>query len=211
MEPIIQILSNTPFLWIEDYSIWVQCLPVSKIQFEEFICSQPDHKFDENWYYEILQLNGRTSTRSISKLEYWKLFITGIFPNEAQEFIEWFGENVRLPTIEEWINIFLYLDQQPAYPGLFSNKVTGRMATILNRFDEFLSEKPASTLADQLLMSGGIVEWAKDNEKWVGIGQPNSQFYISLALNPRKKLYEIPLAPNKKRMRAYGIRLIKVG
>ncbi|MBK9210258.1 MAG: hypothetical protein IPL71_18990 [Anaerolineales bacterium] len=98
-------------IWVEEIQAYVHWLPVTKIEFEIFLSSASNNKFNDHWYEDILTLNERISPKNLDKRNYHKLFLTGVFPSEVLEFIYWLNENDKhnyysIPTSDEWISTY---------------------------------------------------------------------------------------------------------
>src|SRR5438128_864257 len=102
-----------PMIWVKDLGAHLHFLPVTKYQFEHFLCERFSAAFDQGWYAQLLALNGRVSPRRIEAGNYWKAFLTGALPAEAATFAEWCGEAdaggkavYQVPTPEEWFKAY---------------------------------------------------------------------------------------------------------
>jgi hypothetical protein len=177
-------------IWVAPLGAYVHWLPVTKLQFELFLCDQPSNRFDQDWYNELLRVHvqgesaseieiGRVSPSMIRRDNYFKAFLTGIRPSEIAPFISWLDEsqdgNFDLPTDEEWRTICDELCRTPeikieeAFRDLPQSP---RMRTLLTRIDAVArdivaspaSGQPSTTLVtcgDQMLLRNGIMEWVR--------------------------------------------------
>ncbi|MDW8300071.1 MAG: hypothetical protein RML95_12130 [Anaerolineae bacterium] len=210
-----------PMLWLEPLGFYIHWLPITKIQFEYFLCSAPDARFDEAWYDEILELNPRLSPSQLRRDNYWRAFLTGIKPSEVQHFAQWCGENYEIPTLEDWFEAYKYLKSQaPASDSemqqLLSELRNERARMILKKLETetqhaFRESQIQRTLADQMLMRLGAMEWVHTPNRrtnWGGMGQPHPLFF-SMIFTPDNGNPSLPNNPNEDRLYYYGFRLIK--
>jgi hypothetical protein len=208
--------SGFPMIWVEEIG-FVHWLPVTKVQMEYFLCEPPaDKDYNESWYKELLDLNGRISPWQAKQKDYWKLFLTGIKPEEAQYFAEWCGEDYRIPTLEEWNKIYRKFKEEGALADLASLfKLSGRAGAIVDKIDEIgkkrFSNAPGERkAADQMLLRYGVMEWvevASRGNNWGGMGITDQAFY-SVIRNMDSGTPEIPRNVGERRIRVYGFRLI---
>ena len=192
--PLIYDKTGSPLIGIKKMKLFVHVLPVTKVQFEKFIAEVNLPDFSDEWYENILKLNSRVSYKKFTEENYWKLFITGIYPEEAMKFAEYLGNDYRLPDVDEWREIYRYFK----YSSLHF-KVKGKPG-ILKRLEKFIG----NDLFSLTLMEKGIAEWVKEGRKYVGVGKPDSNFQQS-ALKP---LYD-KIDPVGERLSYVGFRLVK--
>lgn len=206
-----------PLVWISAIDAYVGWLPVTKIQFEYFLCAQPDNRFDADWYEKVLALNPRISPHQIRPKNYWQAFMTGIVPSEAESFVDWCGDDYRLPTLEEWFDIYEALKlQPPAGPeivgqmGALSERAAELIRRVTESSDSVLTEAGyQKTMADSLLMRLGVMEWVehrRDGMEWGGMGETPSSFHGSL-FTPDNGSPSVPHHP-EERLYYYGMRII---
>lgn len=211
-----------PMVYIDELDAYIHWLPVTKIQFEQFICAQPSAQFGEAWYSEVLQLNGRVTPSSVRDTNYWQSFITGILPRETQNFARWCGEGYSLPTLEDWFTAYKALKAQPPesrpIADLFASeykRLSDRTRTLLTRLDNASTRacKDADyerTLADQMFLRLGIMEWVEVNDQrsqWGGMGETNSRLHGNL-FTPDHGQASRPNQPETNRLHYYGFRLL---
>lgn len=207
-----------PMVWVEEADLFVHWLPVTKIQFEFFLCDAPDNRFNASWYDTILHLNPRVTPNAVGISNYWGVFLSGITPTESRIFARWCGEGYRLPTIAEWNKIYKNLSQKRPVPNMFQQteqKFEPRARTVIDKL-EGISEQAIKeygydrTLADQMLMRMGVMEWVEsDNLRyhWGGMGETYSSFHSSL-FTPNNEQPQAPNNPEEQRLRYYGLRLV---
>lgn len=211
--------SGFPMVWIDTIEAYMHWLPVTKVQFEDFLCDAPDRHFDAEWYDEVLFLNPRISPNAIRANNYWQALLTGIKPGEIQDFARWCGNGFTIPTLKEWFDAYQLLKTLPPESSDVikkMGKLRDRVKTVLARIDSasgktILETSNDRTLADQMLMRMGVMEWVEcpDNPRirWGGMGQTNRNFHGSL-FTPDHGQPNIPTNPGTDRLYHYGFRLI---
>lgn len=211
-----------PMVYIDTLKAYIHWLPVTKIQFEQFICSQPSSQFDELWYSQLLELNSRISPGSVRDINYWQAFLTGVVPREAQSFARWCGEGYSVPTLADWFAAYKELKELPPENGSVVEpfvheykRVSDRTRTLLSRLDNASVRacKEADykrTLADQMFMRLGVMEWVEVNDQrsyWGGMGETNSKLHGNL-FTPDHGQASRPNRPETTRLSYYGFRLL---
>jgi hypothetical protein len=208
-----------PLLWIEDLRAYIHWFPVTKLQCEYFLCAEPDRRFDESWYDELLTLNPRITPTGINARNYWQALLSGITPSEAQRFARWCGEDYDIPTQKEWLQAYRYLKTLPpaTSPDVLQQmgELRPRTRTLLQRLDEAARNAIKEggyeyTLADQMLMRMGVMEWvacADLRPPWGGLGKTPSELGSRFS-NPDQGTPSKPTDP-EIRSRAYGCRLLR--
>ena len=210
--------TNFPMVWIEELGAYMNWIPVTKVQFEYFLCEVNDSQFDESWYDEILSLNRRVSPTAIRNTNYWQAFITGVLPSESQRYARWCGQGYTLPTIEEWMTAYRALKQKPpediaAVLGL--SKLNERARAIIQRIDS-ASQNALKQLgyprmrAEQMLFRLGVLEWVECRNltnRWGGIGETYADFHSAL-FSPEAGQPRLPKDPETDRIPYYGFRLL---
>ncbi len=206
---------KTGFPLIYVSQLYVQLLPVTKVQFERFLAEF--QKFGDSWYENILSINSRVSYRTFTSENREKLFITGILPSEIMFFIKWIGNNFRLPTLKEWREIYYELKKIPFKRKILeeiilqSKSIQAR--TIIERLLEQLTyeviyKTPRRELnwLDVTMMYYGLVEWVREGDRYIGVGVPRPSFYPNL-WDPLRDIVQ-PLKENE-RLFYFGFRLVK--
>lgn len=208
-----------PMLWCEEVGAYVHWLPVTKIQFEYFLCAAPDAHFDAPWYDEILRLNPRISPCELGARNYWRALMTGLRPSEAQRFASWCGDDYRLPTEAEWSSIFHAARKVPPKNEPFAGMCEGasdRVQEILWRFDEVAPQiaqqmRCAPSLGSQMLLQFGTLEWVQTGSPpsaWSVKGEPAPGFCGDLSI-PGLPAEPLIADPESCRFAAAGFRLIR--
>ena len=194
-------------------SLWVQWLPVTKVQFERFLCDTGDARFDAKCYAEMLGLNPRVSPRGVTVKNYCQALLTGVLPLEAESVARWAGLGFRLPTDQEWRSIYAALKAEPfrrleeeaplAALGERDRELLARIETAAAGADG-ASER---YVADQMLLRGGVFEWVDDaggSQRWGGRGMPRGGFHRVEDAKP-VRFNE----PDTRRLKACGFRLVR--
>lgn len=208
-----------PMVRVDQLDIYIHWLPVTKVQFEYFLCEVGDNHFDANWYETILNLNSRVSPAAVEHTNYWKALITGVLPSEAQRYARWCGPQYELPTAQRWLDVFraltnltpIDLNTVLRLPGL-----NERAKTLLERLDEAprvmldrLGYK--RTRAEQLLLRLGTLEWVRmpgEVRPWGLLGELNPAFH-SLIFSPDEGEPRVPRGSEAPRVGHYGFRLLR--
>lgn len=208
-------IDRTGFPFIGGGGLLVHLLPVTKVQFERFLAESPPHSpYGDTWYETVLQINPRVSYRHFTAENREGIFITGILPEEALGFARWLGEGFRLPSLHEWRMVYQALLQR----DMVERKLLQQLLSACGEQARTILEKlvahptPAKARSGQIrwldlaLMHHGLVEWVKDNSKYIGLGSPRPQFYSNL-WNPL--VDEVaPLRPGE-RLAYFGFRLVR--
>lgn len=207
-----------PLIWVDAINGYMHWLPVTKIQFEYFLCAVPDSQFDANWYEEVLKRNPRVTPKSISASNYWQAFITAVLPDEAKRFARWLGDGYSVPTLSEWYKAYQYLKGQSPVSIETVTGIEGireRTRTLISRLDS----APGATMnklgyernrAYQMLMRQGVMEWVDctgQRFEWGGLGESATKLGGGL-FTPEQGQPSVPNKPNEVRLREYGLRLV---
>jgi hypothetical protein len=207
-----------PMMWVPEIEAFLHWLPVTKIQFEHFLCDASDRSFDALWYEDLLRLNPRVSPAQIDGSNYWRAFLTGILPAEAQRFAYWCGDGYRLPTAWEWSRAYEALagtaPQDPGRLGLIGIS-RSRVDEVILRLEQAGAEVAGRLgydrrACDQALMRLGILEWVRrkpDETSWVVLGEPFPAFVGNL-LVPDLGALTVASNGDARRMPWCGFRLV---
>ena len=207
-----------PLLWMDEIKSYVYFLPITKVQFETFICQIPDPRFNINWYGEITKLNKRISPHLLSKDNYWQLFMTGIKPDEVECYQNWCnkdGHEYYVPTPKQWKDLYqIVKNKEPINLEKLVLKADRRFYTSATKLEEILTSfckrtNRTYTLADQLLMSLGVIEWVIIDLvkfRWGGMGEPHPSFFRIINSADQGIAIE-PKSPLADRLHSYGFRL----
>lgn len=206
-----------PMLWVEPIKAYLHWLPVTKIQFETYMCAAPDSHFNAEWYDEILAMNPRISPSQIRLSNYWQAFLTGIKPSEVQRFARWNGEGYQIPTLEEWFESYKYLKSLPpeddpiSQIGGIKDRIL-KLITHLNDISPQVMREVGYTqsLADQMFLRMGVMEWIEGQNQqyqWGGMGETYPKFH-GILFTPDHGQPRLPNNPEEYRLPYYGLRLI---
>lgn len=206
-----------PMVWVQAIAAWMHWLPVSKLQFERFLHQARDRRFDAAWYEHLLTLNPPVAPERIRTENYRNALLTGILPGETQRFAAWLGAGFTIPTLEQWLRAWASLDALPAERALPASLASGLeepVRTLVMRIESALAAAAGPgrrrTLADQMLMRWGVLEWVEETAnpaRWVGIGEPR-RAPRGVRVSPERG----PVAPDRPeafRSYLFGCRLIR--
>ena len=91
-----------PMIWVDKpLSAYIHWLPVTKIQFELFMCDSPSSDLSDAWYREVLSLNPRVSPKNVTKKMVLKTVV-----NRIQSDIK-NGNSFYYFTVNGMTNIFI--------------------------------------------------------------------------------------------------------
>lgn len=211
--------TNFPMIWSERIEAFVSCVPITKVQFEYFLCGIRHPRFDADFYKEILERNPRISPGKVLPNTYHQAFVTGIKPDEAEAFAEWSssdGDDVyELPTSVEWKQIREEWNgiPDPTFSVYSSLKLTRRAKLLLDRLDKSARKKQnvagERKLSHFALLNHGVLEWVRWDRSelgWGGLGVPHAAFKAGFTVEDG-----VPQEPREIDLRpaAYGFRIIK--
>lgn len=144
--------------------------------------------------------------------EVFSLFASRILPSEAVLFSEWYGGGYRLPTAEEWREIFQFLQKQNV-KLLISPEVIEQSKTNPNNDIPFqrISDISCNSLLSKCFLVNGLLEWVYSKRTptgFEGLGQPN-QSLLPNTFSPFS-LTDPPILPvTNERSDVFGFRLIR--
>lgn len=198
--------SGYPLVFVEPLGAYVQLFPVAKPQFEKFIASGSQRGFGDEWYEDVLALNGRASYRDPEAPERARLFMTGVTADQALAFGRWMGRDYALLTAEEWRTCYEWFGGRPApsappaLGGRLSQDALGLWEVVETHWLE--PRRPAS-LRELSLMTGGILEWVVELPgRYYGVGEP-----AGLKMQRSFDQPVRPTGPGPRRHRHMGFRL----
>jgi hypothetical protein len=213
-----------PMIYVDVLGAELQWLPLTKIQLEYFLCDRPGAQFDEGWYNELLRLNERVAPRQIRGDNYWGAFATGLKPHEAQTLADWYteanDEQFEIPSNEDWFSAYQALRNLPEIDlrQFESLELSPRAQTVVHQVESAakasLSRMGNSgrSLADQMLMRQGVLEWVTCNiprsPEWGAFGQTNKRFHGHL-YTPDLGKPNFPADAENQRYRPNGVRLLR--
>ena len=196
--------TNFPLVAVEEVGVQVQLLPVTKVQFEQYVGEAG--AVSRSRFEDMLALNPAVAPDRFSAEEREKLFVTGILPKEALDFAAWLGEGFDLPTLREWRAILAALHRvPPPRHNEIVDVVEGAALAILQRLSDQIHIR---SLLDYTLMREGLVEWVWRDKKLVGLGAPRPEFHPNL-WDPL--LNEVKPIRLDVRVPYFGFRLVRRG
>jgi hypothetical protein len=194
-----------PLIPIFETGIEVHLLPVTKIQFEDFL--KATGRSDDAGHKEMLELNPKVSHLKFTSDNREQLFITGVLPDEVTEFARWMGSDYDIMTVAEWRRVHeeLSVVEDPLYAStdLPIQSPQNPVGELMERFKERCQPK---TLFDLTLMKNGVVEWVRQDGTWVGLGCPRHEFYQHLWDPLADVIRPVDL---KFRLKYFGFRLVR--
>lgn len=207
---------NSPMIWIEPLQGYLHWLPITKIQFERFLCSTSDIEFDDTWYDEVMALNPRESPRDLSSENYWRALLTGILPSEAEKFARWCGPEYRVLSRDEWLSAYDYLKEQAPQEinwRQYEQSIFPRDLELLEMMESIFRSFGGDriTMADQMFLRFGVMEWIKistGKSTWGGLGQLSPKFF-GLLTKPEHRTPVQPRSSTTERFFYFGFRLFR--
>lgn len=196
--------TNFPLLAVEAVGIEINLLPITKVQFAQFVAESG--AVSEKQYQEMVALNPAVSPNQFEVDERERLFVPGILPEEALAFARWLGEGFDLPTVKEWRAIYTALRRTsiPIRDELTTGMADGPAKIILEKLDSLCP----NSMLDVSLMRHGLVEWVKKDKNYVGLGVPRPEFQGNLWDPMINEIKPINLTD---RVPYFGFRLVRRG
>ncbi len=190
-----------PLIYVEEVGAWLTLLPVTKIQYEYYLCDrQADRRLTNKWYGERLSENPRTTAHKLTASNFYNAFMTSVTAEEANWYISWMFDRLtsksssivgcRLPTDDEWKLAFRGMRERQAIEIEEFPAMNSRAQDILQRFQIFARQPQAVatsvhlrgeatqgrayTMSDQMLLRRGVYEWVSLANGYGGRGAPPS-------------------------------------
>jgi len=166
-----------PLIYIEPIQSWLQALPVTKAQFEFFLAESKG--YTDEWYALLLEFNPRMSYRNINAKLYEQLFMTGLREKEFRAFVRWFNGHRRgtfsIPAATQWRAAYQWLsDLNPLNEMPIQNlDISAQLI-----WENLCRQRSEGTLASQLLLKDGVLEWVCNEEETLvgGLGKTRATF-----------------------------------
>jgi hypothetical protein len=181
--------TNFPLVKLKDGSVF-GLWPVTKIQFERFICESGE--YGDKRYETACELNPRVSYRNIDKKNYEGIFMSGINPDDALKYTRWLGEGFDIPTINEWRHYYRLLIQEHS-----PENVEMELSPAADAIGKVLLRISRNAL-QFTLMEHGFVEWVHKDTGYAGLGVPRSAYYSNTCRPLTDIVDEIRLEPVPK-------------
>lgn len=165
-----------PMVYVDPLNAYWHLFPITKPQFENFLAGAPSPERSNAWYADLLKRSPRLSPVAASYMDYERLFVGGVLPDDVQSYIKWHGQGVRLPTVEQWRAAFKWLGAQDvsAMPADMERQLA---PTAYCMWNKLLEELQPTTLLDLSLMQNGMLEWVEgQNKAPLGMGAPRQKF-----------------------------------
>lgn len=160
-----------PLIQLKEWDFRIGLMPVSKYQFERYLCSDDKSAgvFMDEWYRSYLQQNPRAPC---DEWEYapWKLFLIGLSVKDIGHFVSYLGKGYRLPTVEERNLLVNASDNIAAAHSLIVSDVQMRCP---EKVVHWLDNKLYPLVKEH----GGLPEYANGNSELCCIGSPWPVFY----------------------------------
>jgi hypothetical protein len=208
-----------PMFLVEAVGSYLHWVPLTKVQLETYLCGRPPAPAHEPWYESLLRLNGRCPPQLIGPENYWQAFATGLKPAECQAFADWNGElaedSFALPGKSEWLTAYKSLKQLPPLPRaeLDALQLRPRVRRLLLRLEDASARAHGAkrTLADQMLLRGGVMEWVHCQDRrgdWGAFGRPHPRFHTTVDEMDLGQP-SFPVSADNLRLPSHGLRLFR--
>jgi hypothetical protein len=194
-----------PLVKVEPLDAYVHLFPLTKPQFEQFLCEAPAPARGDAWYEDLLRINPRLSPSASSLDDYERLFITGLIPDELLAYLQWHGQGYQLLSIEQWQVAYRWLSTQDVsvLPAELERELSPVARCLWDGLRMHLCPR---TLLDLALLHDNLIEWVVGpGGNWFGMGHPRDRFFPSIhdVLTP----YEPPSVI--RRSKVWGCRFMR--
>jgi formylglycine-generating enzyme required for sulfatase activity len=196
-----------PLVHVPGAGLTIQLFPTTKVQFERFLAEPAG--FGDAWYAAVLAANPRVSLRSVDDATRERLFLTGLLPEEGQQYARWLGDGFRLPTAEEWQAAYRVLQGCDYWAYELEQVLDACCDAARLLYQRVLALALPTTLAELALMTGGVLEWVRDGAQWGGYGLPRPTLYDVLC-DPLTCPPVLPMRATD-RLGFFGIRAVRRG
>lgn len=215
-----------PMVWLDSINAHMHLLPVTKIQFEYFLWDAPASNLDQGWLDRMYKLNERVTPKKIGKSNYWRAFMSGLAPMEAERFASWAGGSgedaqYSLPTDEEWRSAYKEVQLRACIDQATLNtskRLSARAQELFRKVAD--ATAPHLSLADQMLFDGGVLEWLQSSDNnpspsgYTAHGQSNRAWDRGFSGNWTIRPFPVKSVPkgpddNESRWPFCGFRLLR--
>lgn len=209
--------SGFPMIKFPEISGYVSWYPVTKLQFEDFLCKTDQMQFDDNWYKLVREKNPRETSTRLSNQNYWNAFLTGISPEEVDNYILELGLDYAVIAFSNWLKVYNQAkSESPIDLSIVLQNVTNvQMRSLIERMNnllpriarEFGTTEPS--LADQMFLRNGVGEWVfspGQQNPWQVAGKPNPTFHQAATSIDQGR----PISPFQERLGDVGFAGIRL-
>ncbi len=196
-----------PLVPIPSLGLSAHLFPVAKVQYERFLLEPTS--FGDAWYERLLELNPRISHTRFAPENYERLLLTGVLPAETEAFARWLGPDWRVPTVEQWRDVYRAFESMACSRAYFDSLPRNQLASgAVAMIRGLFQQRRPETLVDLSLMNGGGIEWVRQADQWVGLGAPRACFAHQLC-DPLRGEPVRPIHADT-RIAYFGFRLIRM-
>ena len=164
-----------PLIQMKEWNFRIGLMPVSKYQFERYLCSgdKSASVFTDEWYRSYLQEYPRAPYDCWGKAP-WELFLTGLSQKGIGNFLSFLGKEYRLPTVEER-NILVNA----------ADRIAGAHSLIVSEIGQMRCPDKAEYWFNNRLYPlvkryGGLPEYVTAGNEVCCTGSPWNDFYENL-------------------------------
>ncbi|MCZ2341553.1 MAG: formylglycine-generating enzyme family protein [Bacteroidales bacterium] len=188
MVPEDCVLDRTgfPYVPLPGIRTAIAILPITKAQVELWL-AEPHGPGDE-WYAEMLTHNPRLGWRETRTGPDTELFLSGLLPQEAENFAHWLGAGYRLPNLAEWRAADRALSQtSPKWAVQLADYLAGHgghpaAIGVLQR----LARTRSASSQSLFFLQDGFLEWVtKPGNAPGGFGRPSEKRTGGMILDPQ--------------------------